>query len=254
MNNLRIINGFLSSHDSSEQNEFEKLYISLRKKEGRLFTLKEIKNLPDVPASHPHFKEWKIRKKSCNKLLRYLKKERRFYDVLEIGCGNGWLCSHFASALLGEVTGVDVNTVEIRQAQKAFSGIRNLHFISGDIRDGIIIDKKFDLIIFAASIQYFKSASEIIKIAMRHLTLQGEIHIIDSPFYSKEQRVLAQQRTKDYFNRIGFPDMCRFYFHHTTAEFEPFNYKIIYNPHSLMNKLMFRKNPFYWIIIKNQFA
>ncbi len=254
MNNLRIINGFLSSHHSSKQNEFEKLYISLRRKEGRLFTLKEIKNLPDVPASRPHFKEWKIRKKSCNKLLRYLKKERRFYDVLEVGCGNGWLCSRLAALTPGKVTGIDINTVEIRQAQKAFSWLKNLQFISGDIREGIIADKKFDLIIFAASIQYFKSATEILKIAMWHLTLQGEIHIIDSPFYSNEQRVIAQQRTKDYFNRIGFPDMCRFYFHHTTAEFESFNYKIIYNPHSLINKLMFRKSPFYWIVIKNQFT
>ena len=46
MNNLRIINGYLLNENSFEENEFEKLYISLREKEGRIFTEKEIRKLP----------------------------------------------------------------------------------------------------------------------------------------------------------------------------------------------------------------
>ena len=54
----------LSPHDLTDENEFEKLYISLRKKEGRIFyNEEEIVKLPVIFSSHPLYKEWKIRKR-----------------------------------------------------------------------------------------------------------------------------------------------------------------------------------------------
>ena len=64
-----------------------------------------------------------------------------------------------------KVTGLDINTVELEQARKVFSKIPNLKFTEGDICSGILGDEKFDLIVFAASIQYFESLEKILKIA-----------------------------------------------------------------------------------------
>ena len=251
MNNLRIINGYLLNENSSKESEFETLYISLREKEGRIFTEKEIPELPEVAPSHPHFKEWKVRKNSCARLLKYVKQKGHICNILEIGCGNGWLSAQLSLATRGEVTGIDINRIELKQAKKVFASKRNLNFIAGDIRSGILGDKKFDLIVFAASIQYFKSLKQIINTSLQYLTLQGEIHILDSHFYLPENIFPARQRTKKYFSEIGFPEMFRYYYHHSIRELQSFNYKLLHNPHSWMNRISFGKNPFYWVIIKD---
>lgn len=254
MNNLRIINGHLLNENSSVENEFGKLYISLREKEGRIFTDKEIRKLPEVSTSHPHFKEWKIRKNSCKKLLKHVKQKGHICNILEIGCGNGWLSAQLSQATSGEITGIDINRIELKQAKKVFASKQNLKFISDDIRSGILAEKKFDLIVFAASIQYFKSLKEIVNTALQYLTLQGEIHILDSIFYSPKEIVLAKKRSKKYFTDSGFPTMSKFYFHHGLNELMPFNYTVLYDPHTWMNRLLHRKNPFYRIVIKNHYT
>lgn len=254
MNNFKIINGFFLEQDSFNNNEFEKLYISLRKKEGRVFNEKEIASLPAVPSSHPHYKEWEIRKDSCNNLLNYIKKNGHVCDILEVGCGNGWLAAQLSSVAKGEVIGIDINRLELKQAKKVFRRKHNLNFLAGDIHSGILAHKKFDLIVFAASIQYFKSLKEIVKTALPYLTLQGEIHILDTHFYTRDGVSVAKQRTKEYFSDLGFPEMSRFYFYHRFYELESFNYFILFNPHSWINKLLLKKNPFFWIMIKNNYS
>lgn len=253
MNNLKIINGFLSQPDAFTIHEFEELYIALRQKEGRMYNEKEIAELPLVAASHPYYKEWLIRKRSCSKLLRYIKRHGHICNILEIGCGNGWLSAQLALVTKTNVTGIDINTIELEQAKKVFRNISNLTFKEGDIYSGILGDEKFDMIVFAASVQYFESLKEIIKTAMSYLTLQGEIHIVDSHLYQPYEIAPAMQRSKKYFTDIGFQEMTHFYFHHCIQEIEIFPFSILYNPNSGINKLLFRKSPFHWIIIKNRY-
>jgi len=107
--------------------------------------------------------------------------------------------------------------------------------------------------VFAASIQYFKSLKEIVNSALQHLTLQGEIYILDSPFYAIEEVFPARLRTRKYFSELGFPQMSRYYFHHRLRDLKSYNCKILYNPRSWINKLLFRKNPFYRIVIRNNY-
>ena len=47
--------------------DFEKLYIRLRQKEGRIYTDEEVAHLPSIPQHHPHYKEWQIREESSEK-------------------------------------------------------------------------------------------------------------------------------------------------------------------------------------------
>ena len=250
---MKIINGFLSRPNTLAVNAFEELYVALRLKEGRIYSEREIAELPEIAASHLHYKEWLIRKHSCNKLLRYIKRHGHICNILEVGCGNGWLAAQLASVTKASVTGIDINVVELQQARKVFRGIPNLTFAEGDIRSEILADEKFDLIVFAASIQYFESLGEILKIAIRYLTLQGEIHVIDSHLYQPYEIALAKQRSQKYFTDIGFSEMTHFYFHHCIHEIESLRFSILYNPNSWINKLLFRRNPFHWLVIKNHY-
>jgi ubiquinone/menaquinone biosynthesis C-methylase UbiE len=253
MNNLKIINGFLSESDALPVHAFEKLYVALRFQEGRIYSEEEIAQLPVITASDPHYKEWLIRKNSCNKLKRYIKQHPKICNILEVGCGNGWLAAQLASVIKGLVTGTDINALELEQAWRVFNKMPNLNFIEGDIHEAILGDNKYDLIVFAASIQYFKSLTEILNTAAKYLTLQGEIHIIDTHFYKSSEIPLARVRSKNYFTEKGFPRMADYYFHHNIRELETFSFTVLHDPGSTMNKLLFNKNPFHWIVVKNNY-
>jgi ubiquinone/menaquinone biosynthesis C-methylase UbiE len=226
------------------------LYIALREKEGRLVSDEELLKLPEVNAFNIHLKEWRIRKKSCDELLNYIAKKNRPLKILEIGCGNGWLSNRMASIPNTEVTGLDINNFELKQAEKVFAGRTNVSFVSGDIRDGVLGYHRFDLIIFAASVQYFPSLIEIISYAEKLLEVNGEIYITDSMFYNQREIENAKARSVCYFNKIGFPEMSAWYYHHLITDLESFNYKILYKPGNLFKKLFRNDDLFYRIVIK----
>jgi ubiquinone/menaquinone biosynthesis C-methylase UbiE len=230
---------------------FTDKYSELRKKEGRIYSDEEVVNLPSIKSSHPFYKEWVIRNKSCKRLLLYLKKKNSVQNILEVGCGNGWLTAQLATIANVDIVGMDINTTELEQARKLFSHFQSLSFINSAFNNKVLSDKKFDIIIFAASIQYFESLKKSLNIALGHLTLQGEIHILDTKFYSLHEAIQAQQRSKQYYNSIGFPGMADHYFHHTLEELNEFKYNILYNPISWKNKFSLSKNPFYWVVVKN---
>ena len=243
------------SKESPLQDEnFAEQYIQLRKKEGRLYNDDELRQLPNIRKDHPHYKEWQIRKRSCRKLLHYIRKKNNILNILEIGCGNGWLTAQLLKVTSGNVTGLDINGIEIEQARKVFGEIANCNFIEGNISRCVLGEQRFDLIVFAASIQYFQSFKDIIFTALDLLTLQGEIHIIDSKLYQYNQVAEAQERSKTYFTSMGFPEMADHYFHHPINNLQGFNAKILHDPASWWNKLSYPANPFHWIVIKNGFC
>ncbi len=233
---------------------FEHLYIQLRQKEGRVYKDEEVEALPIINKEHRHYKEWIIRKNSCRALLNYVKQRNHFLSILEVGCGNGWLSAQLATAKAIKVTGLDINSKELEQAERVFENKTNLKFIKGSLQSELPKDEKFDMIVFAASIQYFPSLKQIVTLAVERLTLLGEIHIMDSPFYQQHEMEAARQRTKEYYSGLGFPQMTGCYYHHTINELDTFQYKIIHHPHSWKNKLTIKKNPFYWISIKNRYS
>src|SRR5690348_1058332 len=75
---------------------FEKKYIQVRALESRLYTDDELVRLPEIAPSHPRYKEWQGRSQSCRRLIRYLSRRKTDLDILEIGCGNGWLTHQLA--------------------------------------------------------------------------------------------------------------------------------------------------------------
>ena len=229
-------------------NEFERLYVDLRTYEKRMYSDEEVLWLPDVDEDHIHKHEWKIRKASCNRLTKYLINKKKALKILEVGCGNGWLSYHLSQIPFSNVVGLDVNFPELQQAARVFAATPNLNFIYGDLND--LPNQKFDVIVFAASIQYFNSFSNIMKSALEHLNDGGEIHIIDSHFYYQTEVEDAKQRSHEYFSSKGFNKMDDFYFHHTLKELGEFNVEILYDPNSFLNRTLKRKSPFHWVCIR----
>ena len=239
-----------TDNSSAAAEAFEKLYMRIRKKEQRLYTDEEVRNLPQIAVTHPHFKEWLLRKRSCDWLIEYLDQKNKALHILEIGCGNGWLSAQLAKNTSGHVVGMDINKEELTQAVRVFGDIYNLKFISGDIRTAQLEHNSFNIIIFAASVQYFSSLKEIMQAAFQCLRAGGEVHILDTIFYKKNKVEAARQRTKDYYTTLGFPEASDYYYHHCIEDLKNFSAKILYDPISWMHKFSKNKYPFFWVCIK----
>ncbi|HLF46409.1 MAG TPA: class I SAM-dependent methyltransferase [Chitinophagaceae bacterium] len=232
--------------------KFEEIYLRLRQKEGRVYSDEEVAHLPEIHATHPHQQEWKLRKNSAEKLLKYLQQKKQALKILEVGSGNGWLSAKLASDPSHHVTGIDINSIELQQAKRVFQHKQNIEFFNCSLRDDLLKDCYFDLIVFAASIQYFSSLREIIQEALHHLLRDGEIHILDSAFYRQNELAAARRRSGDYYDATGFPEMTGHYFHHCLDEIKIFNYTLLYNPDAITRFLIKNKSPFYWVSIQQQ--
>lgn len=237
-------------HIEQTAHDFTDQYIALRRKENRLYSDEQVLQLPCIQPGHPHYAEWMVRKRSCDKLVKHISKMQRPLKILEIGCGNGWL-AHRLSLIPGtEVTGFDINRIELQQARRVFHHQANLHFDPKDPLGAMNNKNLFDVIIFAAAIQYFPSLESIINDALQKLKTGGSIHIIDSHFYASKELPAARQRTLEYYGALGFEQLSAHYFHHTLNALKPFNFRILYNPDAAWNKLRRKRSPFHWIEIK----
>lgn len=229
---------------------FERAYIDLRKKENRFYPDGILKFLPDVSSGNPHYQEWLLRKSSVKQIVKYFTK-RKTNSVLEIGCGNGWLSHYLAENLSASIVGVDVNETELQQASRVFDN-DNLAFVYADVLNNAFKLNSFDVIVMVSSIQYFKNIRELIQKVLPLLHNSGELHIIDSPLYEKDEIEAARKRTKEYFESMSHPEMAAFYYHHTLDNLEDFKHSLLYNPRSPFNRItrkIFNSSVFLWIRI-----
>jgi ubiquinone/menaquinone biosynthesis C-methylase UbiE len=232
------------------QASVSKIYIALRTKESRLYTDAAVSKLPEVNHDHIHYKEWKVRQNSCKVLIKYIRKKKRPLHILEVGCGNGWLANKISEVSNVHVTGLDINTVELAQAARVFMRRSNLQLIHGDLRSGTLAGNEYDLVIFAASLQYFPSAADIIRCAQALLREDGEVILMDTIFYTEDQLPAARKRTAAYFEGIGFPQMSAWYFHHSLHSLQGLNYKVISKPANAFKRFFGYNDPFHRILIK----
>ena len=237
------------------RNEFEQVYLSLRKKENRLYSDEIVKQLPDVTPDKTLKHEWQVRKDSVSKMIAYLKKKKTFKSILEVGCGNGWFANRLANDLSADVLAIDVNESELHQGSRVFSS-EKLSFVYGDIFSIKLSAKKFNVVILASSIQYFPSIQLLIRRLLDLIGPDGEIHIIDSPAYTSDKGLIAaKKRSVEHFAELGHPEMAEYYFHHTMKEIGTFNYEVLENPAGIIPALkrrLFKKSQtvFPWIVIK----
>lgn len=230
-----------------EDDQFNSKYLNVRHKEQRVLSDVEVSLLPKKIKINSN--EWLLREKSAIRFINYIESKQNI-SILDVGCGNGWF-TNLIALNNNVVRGIDINIYELEQACRVFKK-DNLQFIYGDI---FKIDKPFrqafDIIVLNASVQYFENFEILISTLKTFLKPNGEIHIIDSPFYSNNKRLEAKKRTEDYYNELGFPEMSKYYFHHLLEDLELF--EILYKPNrSLANKI-FRSSdsPFIWSRLKS---
>ena len=238
---------------SEINNESESIYLKVREKENRTYSSTELKKLPFASKTNPHKKEWDVRAKSFLRLKKYLNNKKANSNILDLGCGNCWLSGQLSNTFNFNFYCVDVNYTELKQGNAAFEN-EKIKFIYADIFSSDIPDKTFDIIILNATVQYFPEIKQLLDRLLLLLNNTGEIHFIDSPFYSENEVENARRRTAEYYKSLDFPEMAKKYFHHSYYNLSNFNYKILYNPQSLKSKLfhllLSKDSPFPWIVIK----
>jgi len=195
-------------------------YLQVRQREGRLLSDEAVRALPIVDAKSPYAQEWRWRRRSFERFRRYLL--QRFGDknlrILDLGCGNGWMSNRLAEQPNWQVLAIDVNEPELRQGERLFAR-SNLQFECNDVSNGGLPQAYFDVVVLAASVQYFPHLPSLFFLLQAALKQEGEIHILDSHFYkNKTQQQAARQRTSDYYTRLGVPEMADFYHHHLWEE------------------------------------
>ncbi len=235
-----------STNTSPAEEEFSALYLASRRQEQRLYTDEEVLRLPSINSRHIHYREWSVRKRTAERLIRYLENKNSPLSILDTGSGNGWLSARLSAIKNSTVTGLDINETELTQAQRIFGHLPNLSFKNRN-NEG----EKFEVIIFAASIQYFPSLEKIIKENLSLLSAKGEIHILDSPFYEAGEIQAAIGRSRAYYSSTGNEKLAGFYYHHSYETLKKFNCRLLFNPAHLRNKLFNNRDPFPWVCISH---
>ncbi len=189
-----------------------------------------------------------MREQSSSRFLKYLNGIDKPITILDIGCGNGWFSNAMASvSSKNRVVGLDINVSELEQATRVFKK-DNLDFVYANLFElNDEFDSQFDLIVLNASIQYFKDLIGLMKLISRFLKPQGEIHILDSPFYPASDIEAAKNRSLQYYKNMGFPEMGDHYYHHSIESIKDF--EILYRPKRKLASLLHRRkdSPFLWV-------
>ena len=229
------------------------LYLRVREREGRLYSDDIVARLPLIPAGHRFAAEWRARAKSASRLTRYLSARPRPLSIIELGCGNGWL-SNLLSKAGHSVVGMDQNRHELKQAARVFQINSQLSFFEADIFSAPLILAYFDVIILASVLQYFQDITGLISVLSKYLKPQGEIHILDTPFYLDNELDAATLRSRQYYTALGFPEMTDHYFHHGASDLQFLHPRILYQPRAstlrLKQLLGHDDSPFPWVMIK----
>lgn len=232
---------------------WEQKYIEVRKAEGFLFSDDDVLSLPSRPRTDKNVDLWRIREHSADQLLQYVQNSKA-HRILDLGCGNGWFTNKLVKAMPDrEIEGWDVNKTELAQARRVFNLASTFHYV--DIF-GKEISCQFDTIILNSVFQYFSDARKTLCRLQQLLSEGGEIHIVDTPFYTKKTVSAARSRTQNYYTELGFPMMTEHYFHHCYEDIGDMDFSILYAPTNWLNKIKRKAgrplSPFPWLCLTKQ--
>ena len=246
-------NNLWLAQSPDENSSIETMYHALRDKEGWIYPDTIVEQLPFMAKSDPHSAQWQIRKNTFHRFAHYLITQHPGCTLLDVGCGNGWMVHGLAKEGF-QVCAVDLNYFELQQAARIFRETTNAVWLYGNILSDIIPYDSMDCVVMASSLQYFADITELMKSLFRIVRKDGEIHIIDTPFYSACGKDKAAQRSRKHFASIGYPNFADHYYHRTYDELRSYSFRVQYQPNRVMNKVwkIFGQggSPFPWIVIQ----
>lgn len=231
---------------SKPHKTFSDIYLKVTEKEGRLYSDKEVKQLPEIDSNHKYFKEWKFRKKSAERLVNYINKGKKVKKVMEIGCGNGWFSNYLAFNCDVQVCGLDINLPELEQAARVFEH-PNVYFTYGDIFANAPFQRNLDLIVLNKVVEYFPDLEFLFERLAKFLRKGGEIHILDSPFFPPYEVYEEKIKTMQYYKSIGYPAMSVNHFHHSMKDIK--NFEILYygKSNKFFKLINWNDSPYMWL-------
>lgn len=244
---------FLS--DPEQYKEQEDGYWRVRAREGRLLRDEEVRVLPEISAEHPLAKEWAARTDSLSRLANYVARMQRGMDILDFGCGNGWLAHQLAALPNVRVYGLDLNRRELTQAARVFFGQPRLKFLYADVFTAPLPPRAFHLVVAASVIQYFADLPALVRRLLELCVPGGELHVLDSPLYAGREVEAARARSLAYYQSKRLEFMAEAYQHHLYRTLEPFRPEVLYNPRTPLNRLAQwwweeqPRSPFPWLKI-----
>ncbi len=230
----------LKVHLRSDPTRFadsEALYLEVRRAEGRVLSPEALRELPLVAADDPHAREWQIRAATADRLIDYLRGRQPHPHILDLGCGPGWMTALLARELEATAVGIDCNRSELERGAEAFGAVEGLELVYGDIFEPVVEENSFDAIIVTAALQYFPDPPTLLKRLLEILKPGGEILIADTPLYRRDEIAAAAKRTRDYYTKLGFPQMADHYYHHALDDLSAFSPEIIYDPRAMLSRI-----------------
>ncbi len=202
---------FLLPESQAHYARFIADYEAVRRLEGRGSTSAEYyRALPFKDLSGRRRADWRIRVRSFNVLVKNVLTRLqaplgRSLKVIDLGAGNGWL-SNRLSAQGDRVVAVDllVNGEDGLGAWKFYE--HTFTAVQAEFNHLPVMDRFADAVIFNASFHYSENYAETLKEALRVLSPEGRIVILDSPVYrrgdSGEQMV--REREEQFKEKYGF--------------------------------------------------
>jgi SAM-dependent methyltransferase len=202
---------FLLPESEAHYTRFIKDYESVRSSEGRGSTdAAYYRALPYKDLSRRFSADWAIRARSYNALIRNVitllqDRLQRSLKILDLGAGNGWL-SNRLSFEGNRVFAVDL-LVNEQDGLGAWKYYEHAFIpIQAEFNHLPIMDHFTDAVIFNASFHYSENYEKTLKEALRILSPQGLVVVMDSPVYRRSisGEKMVQERKADFLRRYGF--------------------------------------------------
>jgi len=192
-------------------------YHAVREREQRIHTDTVVRGLPLSGHRTQHAAEWRVRARSLKRLRKILHALGKPLQILDIGCGNGWMSA--ALALDGHaVIAMDAHLAELEQAAHVFAAHTVIWCLS-DPRTVLFPQARFDVIAFAASLQYFPDLADLFHRVSKILAPGGRIHVVDTVLYDDpEATEQAAARSAAYYRALGVPSMAHLYHAHALID------------------------------------
>lgn len=191
---------------------FTNTYEAIRRAEGRGSATDDFYlNLPWKDLTGRNEWQWRIRGRSYDYLMRRVLPSRATdacRRVLDVGAGNCWLS--FRLALAG------YRPVAVDLSLDDHDGLRAAEHYRGTLPDLFprfqaemdrlpFDDGQFDVVIFNASFHYSENAEITLREALRCLTSDGRVIVVDTPWYAREEsgQQMVQERQATFLRKYG---------------------------------------------------
>lgn len=190
-------------------------YAIVREREGRgSHTAEYYLELPYRDINGRNASQWRIRARSFDYLLSQVLPgvESRLGShlrVLDLGAGNGWLSYRLAQGG-HDCVAVDLldNPLDGLGAARHYLGHVSRPFVGVQAEMGNLPfdDGQFDVAIFNASFHYSEDYALTMREAIRCLCDGGEVLIMDTPYYQRDEsgRTMVQEKYEAFRQQYGF--------------------------------------------------